>query len=376
MKDSLKRHLINLPGWRTNRKIVVFESDDWGSIRMPSKEIFNLLLQKGIPVDKSKYDSLDCLERHFDLEQLLELLESYKDQKGNSPIFTFNTVMGNPDFDKIKSEEYTAYHHEIFFDSYKRYYQEDLTSLWFYGIDKGLIYPQFHAKEHFNVTMLMRDIVNGNQETKTAFDHGFFGVKTKTSSIYQKSYLAAYYAENLEDLKERVIVLEEGLKLFETIFGFKSETFIACNYLWPKELEFYLNQFGIKGIQGNYTQKCPILSLNGKISLIRNYTGKFNDFNQVYTVRNVKFEPFENQNYDWVSSALKEIEVSFRCKKPAIVTTHRVNYVGGIDPKNAADSKDKLNILLKKILERWPDVEFLSSNELSKTIRNENSHTQ
>ena len=40
MLDKIKRHISNIPGWRTNRKLVVFESDDWGSIRMPDKKTF------------------------------------------------------------------------------------------------------------------------------------------------------------------------------------------------------------------------------------------------------------------------------------------------------------------------------------------------
>ena len=43
MISSLKRNLLNFRGWTTKRKIVVIESDDWGSIRMPSKNIFKKL---------------------------------------------------------------------------------------------------------------------------------------------------------------------------------------------------------------------------------------------------------------------------------------------------------------------------------------------
>ena len=69
MLKSIVRNLANLPGWRTNRKIVVIESDDWGSIRMPSKFAYSNLLKKGIDVDKSfLYDTLDSLEKKEDLE--------------------------------------------------------------------------------------------------------------------------------------------------------------------------------------------------------------------------------------------------------------------------------------------------------------------
>jgi glycosyltransferase involved in cell wall biosynthesis len=53
---------FNIPRWRTNRKIVVFESDDWGSIRMPSISVLQELRAFGIPVDKSPYCRFDALE--------------------------------------------------------------------------------------------------------------------------------------------------------------------------------------------------------------------------------------------------------------------------------------------------------------------------
>lgn len=40
LKQYITHNLLNIPGWRTNRKIVVIESDDWGSIRMPSQEVY------------------------------------------------------------------------------------------------------------------------------------------------------------------------------------------------------------------------------------------------------------------------------------------------------------------------------------------------
>jgi hypothetical protein len=45
---SIKQNIINLPGWRTNRKIIVFESDDWGSIRMPHMLIINNNIKNGL----------------------------------------------------------------------------------------------------------------------------------------------------------------------------------------------------------------------------------------------------------------------------------------------------------------------------------------
>ena len=76
LKQIISRNLINISGFRTKRKIVVFESDDWGSIRMPSKEVFKTLSNNGIQVEKSPYCKFDGLESNLDLESLFDLLTS------------------------------------------------------------------------------------------------------------------------------------------------------------------------------------------------------------------------------------------------------------------------------------------------------------
>lgn len=55
LKQRVKDTIYKWRGWKTSRKIIVIESDDWGSIRMPSKEVYNSLLKQGIRVDKDDY---------------------------------------------------------------------------------------------------------------------------------------------------------------------------------------------------------------------------------------------------------------------------------------------------------------------------------
>ena len=67
---NIKRHLIkNYVNFRGKslwgRKIVLIESDDWGSIRMPSREVYNKFIKAGINVDEvyfDKYDSITASE--------------------------------------------------------------------------------------------------------------------------------------------------------------------------------------------------------------------------------------------------------------------------------------------------------------------------
>ena len=111
---TAKNHFINIPGWKTERKIVVFESDDWGMQRMPSKKAYENLLAKGYPVDKSIYNQFDTLESNEDIEALMDVLSSVKDMNNNPAIFTLNNILTNPDFRKILSSKYEEYHYELF----------------------------------------------------------------------------------------------------------------------------------------------------------------------------------------------------------------------------------------------------------------------
>ena len=59
--------MANIPGWRTGRRIVVFESDDWGSIRMAWRAVYDLLLKRGYKVDRCTYNWQDALESNKDI---------------------------------------------------------------------------------------------------------------------------------------------------------------------------------------------------------------------------------------------------------------------------------------------------------------------
>ena len=368
---NLKKHLVNLPGWRTDRRIVVFESDDWGMVRMPSRRAYDGLLRHGIRVDKYYYDYLDCPENEGDLLALFNLLASHKDDNGRAPVFTFNVVLGNPDYPRIEADGFRQYHYEDFFSSYRTYNGEDLEPHWRAAIEERLIRPQFHAREHLNVSLWMDALQRADPETRIAFDHRFFGVRTATGSPHQRHYLAACHAISEEDLAAKIRIIESGLNRFEALFGFRSRTFIPCNYVWPTAMEAPLADLGIDVLQGQVGQNDPDPRQAGKKSARRHYTGQHNPHGQVYTVRNCMFEPASAPDQDWVDACLADIDKSFRWRKPAIVSTHRVNFVSGMQLANRDRGLAALDRLLREIKKRWPGVEYLASDELAQQLLGE-----
>lgn len=365
LQDSLLNVWANIRGWRTTEKLIVIESDDWGSVRMPGPKIQSAMIADGLPVDTHPFDLLDCLESRSDLESLFELLSKHADRNGRPALLTFNTVMGNPNFDAIRNDEFDSFHHELLFDSYVRHHGEDLRDLWVAGVDAGVIRPQFHAREHLNTELWLRDLRAGRKQTRKAFNYGFYAMLDGTSSLLQRNYLAAYWAENEEDVTSIERILNDGLKLFEETFGYSSRSFIPCNYVLPIELERTLAQRGIELIQGQRGQPVPQIAKGGRLVSRRRFAGQKNGLGQCYGVRNVRFEPYGNLTQDWVDTAMREIRQAFLLRRPAVITTHRINYTGGMNVSHRDRCLRLLNSLLLKICGTWSDVIFTSSDELA-----------
>jgi hypothetical protein len=369
IKSSVYRNLINIPGWRTNRKIVVIESDDWGSIRMASKGAYNDLLKRGIPVEKSIYNRYDALECNDDLDSLFEVLSSVRDSQGNPAVITVNTVMANPDFDKIRDCDFMEYHYEPFIKTLERYPQHDkVYDLYKSGIQNGLIKPQFHGREHVNIGRWMKDLQLLNQYAHMAFNMNMFSMNYSNEIKYcREVYLDAFGAATYKEHCELKSVIKDGMSLFRELWGFSSVSAIAPCYIWDSEIEKILNAEGVKIIQGTTIQNLPILTGTRYIKKYH-YTGQYNSLGQLYVVRNCFFEPSNSPSINNVSYCLKNIELAFKYGKPAIISSHRVNYMGFIDPSNRKKNLKELAELLTSITCLWPEVEFMSTDQLGNVI--------
>ena len=178
LRSNIGRYLINLPGWRTNRKFVLFESDDWGSIRIPSKEVYDKLRTKGVVLDTNPFNQFDCLENEKDLIDLFENFKKHADKNGKHPIITANFVVANPDFEKIRNSNYEKYFYESISTTYKRnrhsYKSLELIKE---GIENGLLKPQYHGREHLNVDQWMSILQQKDEDYLLAFDHGVFSIE-------------------------------------------------------------------------------------------------------------------------------------------------------------------------------------------------------
>lgn len=371
IKSALRVNVSNIPGWRTKRHVVVIESDDWGSIRMSSKEAFDRMLKAGMPVDRSHYNLYDSLECNDDLEQMYETLSKFKDSTGRYPVITGVNVVANPDFEKIKTNNFSEYIYEPYTETCKRYSNHDrVYDLWKEGIEKRLMVPIFHGREHLNAQFWMRALRDKNKSTLVGFENevtGMPGIKGEKLPDFQ----AAFQIDTINDLVYQKEVLKTGLDLFEELYGYRSRYFVPTNGPFNNTLEKDLNEHGVKYINTGKKQKEPLG--NGQYKINTRFIGDENQYGQIYITRNCFFEPTcsgysRPLTTDWINNCLKEIEIAFRWRKPAVISSHRVNYIGYLHPENRERSLKQLSELLGKMLKRWPDIEFMTSSELGDLI--------
>jgi hypothetical protein len=173
---------------------------------------------------------------------------------------------------------------------------------------------------------------------------------------------------SLKDKEEKLSIFLEGLDLFEELFEYRSESVIPPNYTWSPDYDKAVLNKGVKFFQGNRKICEPISENKNKYHTL--FIGKKNKTGQIYLMRNVLFEPslFELGIKDPIDRCLSDINIAFKMHKPAIISSHRVNYVGFLDETNRDRSLKMLYQILKTALNRWSDIEFMTSDQLGEII--------
>jgi hypothetical protein len=366
-KEKIAKNYINAVGWSTKQKYLLIESDDWGAIRMPSKNVYERLIQNNIEVNKFSFDRNDSLESEEDLKALFKTLQKFEDKEGNNPVITAYYVVANPDFERIEASKRKEYHYETILETYQRAaHTQKVPALIKDGMQKGIFIPQSHGREHIQVKRWMEAINSNSKKEQIAFkNRAIISSKSSTcSQPYIKNYFAGQDYSDESEHTELETINAEALDLFEQIFGFKSISFVAQGGVWGDHLLKTLFDKGVRLIGGQ--QLYP----NGeaKHKTVNKFWGSQNQFGQLHWRRNCMFEPARNQNFDWIGKCLQEIEIAFRWGKPAVISAHRENFIGSIFEENRTTSLKKTEELIASVLKKWPDVKFISTHQLAEIM--------
>lgn len=370
IRDKAVLNGKNILGWRTDRKIVVFAVDDYGNVRLDSKEARDRLSRSGIPLN-NRFDQYDALETRQDLDMLYEVLQSARDKNGRHAVITPYALPCNIDFQQVQ-KNVDGYYFELLPQSFQKKEAIDPQNysgaweLWKEGINEGLMAPQFHGREHLNLKIFEEKLAQQDPELLVQLKNRSL---THIADYRNKvSALAAFDFWEPEENNRFKQIIEDGLNKFETVFGYRAQNFTPPGYCAHPMLYDTLKENGIRFIDTALIAHQH--QGRGRYKRQFNYTGK-KEKGLCKMVRNVVFEPTDDRGVDWPAYTMQQIEAAFRWKRPVIISSHRVNFCGHIDPQNRVEGLAALKKLLTGITQRWPDVEFMSANGLGKLVETE-----
>ncbi len=354
---------------KTSRKIVIIESDDWGSERIPNLTVRNELAKAGIDVNSNPHSKFDTLERLEDLEALEKVLLQIETEFGKKVLITTNFITSNPDYSKIEKDNFSGYSYEPFWETYKRRDGDNrvfnkLKNL----IGSGYLQPQFHGREHINAQFWLQELQAKNSLFLKAFDLRCYGIDAASKEGHRKNLMAAFEYENDSQKAFVSMSIKEGMQLFEEAFGFRSTTIIAPRYVWNSDLEDDFKNNGVRYIQTTFFQQEP--AKGGYLNKYH-FTGQTNKKSGLgYLVRNTFFEPAYPDQNNWVNQTFNKVKLAFKFNTAATISMHRINFVGGLDTAERDKNLQKFKELINQIITAYPDVEFLSSDQLGILIDN------
>ena len=374
--NSLANTFLNWRSFKTDRKIIVIESDDWGGLRTNGKETLKALNAIHDNVAKDRFTQLDNIASEDDLNGLFDVLRSVTDTNGNPAVVTANVSVANPDFTKIKEHNFEEFFYEPFYETIKRTADgKQVLSLWKSGMAEGIFQPQLHGREHVHALAWLAELRAGNPHLLRAFEQHAWGIPYQPLTRQKRGNLQAaldmYDMEGEQQFQEAWLV--ESSQIFERYFGYKSMTFIPPAYTWHSSIGKTLEAIGVAGVQGIKLQYQPIAN-TGKYKKTPRYTGKMLTAETRFLVRNVFFEPASNPGKDWFTTTLRGIERAFLNRQPAIIGSHRINFIGSLDEGNRLRNLQMLRKVLAQASRKWFDVEFMSSDKLSDLISSEKAN--
>lgn len=368
LKQTAANYLKNSLGYRTKRKLIVFSVDDYGNLRLESATARKNMEAAGLK-SNSIFDKYDTLESRQDLEALFETLTSITDLNQNNAIFTPFAVPCNLNIDKIKSEGFIKFHNELLpetyaklEDKYPNLYQ-DTWSLYQEGISLNLLNPQFHGREHVNVNTIEKRLSNKDKELLIALRNN-----SCTSITTEENECPYTIAFGFHNFKENILlaqIIEDGLSKFEEVFGYRATCFMPPSATISSIHHRILAQNGIKSID-TYAFKSHNYGEEIYKKELRWLGKKVDNLDMIFSVRNAVFEPLLESIA--LEKCKKMIDAAFFMNKPAIVSSHRVNFVGSIDESVRTHSLSELKKLLKWVLDKHPEVEFISMHKLQNII--------
>ncbi|MBE0567100.1 MAG: hypothetical protein IH621_14155 [Krumholzibacteria bacterium] len=341
--------------WSAQRAVVL-ESDDWGLAGfVPDGGAWEGLERQALA--PGRFPDVywgSTLEDSAQVADLAAVLAGVRGRDGLPAVLQPNYIMGALDLVDGRWRESRLP------DLPDRYRRDGLWPAVDAALAAGVWHPEYHGAWHYDPA-LRRERVATDPLSRQAAERGIL--------LFEGSE-GAWELGPWRPLPVLEAELARGIADFRRCFGRPPAAVIAPDYTWDGRIETLWVDHGLRVIQGKREQQHPRRSSGAPGRLLKVLERRWSKLTRpglTYLERNCRFEPVQAADPAAVTAAcVAQIRRAWARGEPAVVETHRVNFVH-TDPAVAALGRDQLAGLLAEVAVDGPV--FLTDAEVAQLGR-------
>ena len=317
------------------RPILVIESDDWG----PGPDWHAERLA----------EIRQCLARHTDAE-------------GRPAVITLGVVLAAPDTAAMAQNRLAKYCRITLDDPRCKRLLEQMQQ----GARDGVFALQLHGMEHYWPRILLHE-ASRDQELRAWLTGEEFPPYELLPSALQSRWIDG---SRLPSQPLQAGEIEQGVaeevNVWRRTFGNAPCVAVPPTFVWTTEVESAWIAAGVEVIITPGVRYTGRDAAGQPVSAgLPIYNGQIASETACYLVRDIYFEPERGHT---VMQAMQDMTLRFVLGRPALVETHRSNFIG----KKAEFSENlaRVDELLLAASQRWPALSFLSPAALAQIYAN------
>src|SRR5438105_9913796 len=338
-------------------KAVVLESDDWGLCAWSADEQARRALADS-PAFRSpagrRYAG-STLEHAGDVRALARTLAEFRGADGFAPVWQANLIVAAPDYARLRVEGFPSpLALREFPDTPVRWRRTGLWEEVQNAIGQGLWWPELHGLHHIPEHAWIAALRRGESDACRAFEH--------ETAVCLAVEASGEYAPS-EPLADRRRRLEWAIARFTTLVGRAPRSFCPPDYRWDHALEAHAAAHGIRVLQGRGEQHGVSLARLRRELLRWGWPGGTRPLFAMPP--RIAFEPGAAEARVGVAAALRAAQAAWRNGQPAVISTHRVNYVH-LDLASAEAGRGALRDLLQRFCQEG--AVFMTDDEVLQLV--------
>ncbi len=336
---------------------ILLQSDDWGLCAWsPDEEAWRENRQLVSSPTAADYCG-STLESPEEMRRLFALLAAHPGADGLPAVMQANYVLCAPDYERIRAENFRAWHGIELPAVPPRWARGDLIAAAHEGYRAGVWQPEYHGYTHGNTHRLLTLLQQRDPLAHHLFERECWPLHDEVCG--------AEYWQGVEPRH-----LARGLQLFERLFGFPARSFVPSCYITSPGLAGGLRRGGVRVPQAA-NRNGPPPDRRTALHTLRLRAEHAWHRRLARIPRDADFEPRGQSPHGtetpvW-QATLARVEAAVARRGAAAISTHRLNYAH-LDPTWVEASLAQLALLLKGIADRIPGAVYLTDWEYAQLV--------